>query len=338
MKTPSFFTLSPSHPLTIQTMSNTATRLITLIMLLQRRPNQKAAELAAVLGVSVRSLHRYVKMLEEMGIPLYSERGPAGGFSLVRGYRMPPLVFTPAEAVSVSLGARLVGELWGPLYAEAAQGALAKLDNVLPDEQRREVEWALHSLIATGINRTASGPLTGHLESLRHALRQQRRVCLVYRGRGRGGPTQRNFDPYALVHSYGWWYAVGFCHLRDEVRSFRIDRMISVTLGDETYAIPADFDARAVLAIEQNAQAAIEARLRFLPFGSDIARYNRSYWRTFDEQPDGSILVTYQSPDLIWASSVALSYGPLVIVEEPAELVQFVREQAQAILGNYAAG
>ena len=79
-------------------MSNTATRLITLIMLLQRRPNQKAAELAEALGVSVRSLHRYVNMLEEMGIPLYSERGPAGGFSLVRGYRMPPLVFTPAEA------------------------------------------------------------------------------------------------------------------------------------------------------------------------------------------------------------------------------------------------
>ena len=92
-------------------MTNTATRLITLIMLLQRRPNQKAAELAGALGVSVRSLHRYVGMLEEMGIPLYSERGPAGGFSLVRGYRMPPLVFTPAEAVSISLGARLVGEL-----------------------------------------------------------------------------------------------------------------------------------------------------------------------------------------------------------------------------------
>ena len=319
-------------------MTNTATRLITLIMLLQRRPNQKAAELAGALGVSVRSLHRYVGMLEEMGIPLYSERGPAGGFSLVRGYRMPPLVFTPAEAVSISLGARLVGELWGPLYAEAAQGALAKLDNVLPDEQRREVEWALHALIATGINRTAPGPLAAHLEALRTALRQQRRVCLVHRGRGRGGPTERHFDPYALVHSFGWWYAVGFCHLRQDVRSFRIDRLISVTPGEETYEIPADFDAHAVIAFEQNVQAAVLARLRFLPIGADIARYNRSYWRSFDEQPDGTILVTYQSPDLIWASSVALSYGPLVIVEEPAALVEFIRQQAREILENYERG
>jgi len=107
-------------------MTNTATRLITLILLLQRQPNQKAADLAARLGISVRSLHRYIGMLDEMGIPVYSERGPYGGFSLVRGYKMPPLVFTPEEAVAVTLGTSLVGEMWGQLYQEAAQGALAK--------------------------------------------------------------------------------------------------------------------------------------------------------------------------------------------------------------------
>ncbi|MCA1899747.1 MAG: HTH domain-containing protein, partial [Chloroflexi bacterium] len=80
-------------------MNNTATRLITLIFLLQNQPNQKASELAEKLGVSLRTVHRYFDMLEEMGIPLYTERGPHGGFSLVRGYKMPPLVFTLEEAV-----------------------------------------------------------------------------------------------------------------------------------------------------------------------------------------------------------------------------------------------
>src|SRR5512143_3643304 len=107
-------------------MSNTATRLITLLMLLQRQPNQKASDLAEKLGISVRSLHRYIGMLDEMGIPIYSERGPYGGFSLVRGYKMPPLVFTPEEAVAVALGTSLVPEMWGQLYHEVAQGALAK--------------------------------------------------------------------------------------------------------------------------------------------------------------------------------------------------------------------
>src|SRR5512136_3188331 len=97
-------------------MSNSATRLITLIMLLQRQPNRKAADLAEKLGVSVRSLHRYIAMLDEMGIPVYTERGPHGGFSLVRGYKLPPLVFTPQEATAVCLGASLVDEIWGGVY------------------------------------------------------------------------------------------------------------------------------------------------------------------------------------------------------------------------------
>ncbi len=72
-------------------MTKPANRLLTLILLLQRQPNQKAADLADSLGVSVRTLHRYIELLDEMGIPVYTERGPCGGFSLVRGYKMPPL-------------------------------------------------------------------------------------------------------------------------------------------------------------------------------------------------------------------------------------------------------
>ena len=134
-------------------MSTTATRLITLIMLLQRRPNQKAAALAEKLGVSVRTLHRYFGMLDEMGIPIYSERGPHGGFSLVRGYKLPPLIFTSEEAVAIYLGTSLVGQIWGHLYQEPAQGAIAKLENVLPDEQRGEIAWARRSLVVTNMHR-----------------------------------------------------------------------------------------------------------------------------------------------------------------------------------------
>lgn len=92
-------------------MSNTASRLITLIFLLQNRPNQKAGELAGKLGVSLRTIHRYFAMLDEMGIPVYAEHGPYGGFSLVRGYKIPPLVFSLEEAIAVYLGTSLVSEM-----------------------------------------------------------------------------------------------------------------------------------------------------------------------------------------------------------------------------------
>ena len=72
-------------------MPNTATQLITLIMLLQHRSNQKAGELAGQLDVSVHTLQRYIAMLDDMGIPVYAERCLHGGYALVRGYQMPPL-------------------------------------------------------------------------------------------------------------------------------------------------------------------------------------------------------------------------------------------------------
>src|SRR5512143_1735593 len=115
-------------------MANTASRLITLILLLQNRPNQKASELATKLGVSLRTIHRYFAVLDEMGIPVYAERGPYGGFSLVRGYKLPPLVFSLEEAVAIVLGTGIVEEMWGELYREAARGALAKIENLLPEE------------------------------------------------------------------------------------------------------------------------------------------------------------------------------------------------------------
>src|SRR5262245_11702518 len=172
-------------------MASTATRLITLIMLLQRQPNQSASQLAQALDVSVRTVQRYISMLDEMGIPIYAERGPYGGYALVRGYKMPPLIFTPEEAVAIYLGTSFLEEVWGRLYQEAARGALAKLDNVLPDEQRREVAWARRAMVAIGMNWADPDLSAPHLEMLRDAIHERRRVKMNYRSRKHSHPVQR---------------------------------------------------------------------------------------------------------------------------------------------------
>ncbi len=316
-------------------MTTTASRLITLIMLLQRRPNQKAGDLARELDVSVRTLHRYFTMLDEMGIPIYSERGPNGGFSLVRGYKMPPLVFSPQEAVAVCLGTSLVTEMWGQLYQDAAQGALAKLDNLLPDEQRDEVTWARRALVTTGLYHPSLDAQAATLEKLRRAIRESRRVNMVYQSASTPEPGVRKLDPYALAFHWGWWYVVGHCHIRQEVRTFRIDRIQELTLLGEVFQSPADFDAREFMSRDFQGQTQVQARLRFTAESAHIARLNRAYWDVFEEQPDGSVVVTLLTPDLNWAASSALAYGPTVEVLDPPELRQLVRDWAQAIVTLY---
>ena len=316
-------------------MTNTATRLITLIFLLQNQPNQKASELAEKLGVSLRTVHRYFEMLDEMGIPVYSERGPYGGFSLVRGYKMPPLVFTLEEAVAIVLGTGIVEEMWGELYRDAARGALAKIENLLPDEQVREVVWARGSLIATGMNRSDLKALTPILERLRRAIREHRSVEMKYQTSQVPHPTQRGLDPYALVHRWGWWYVIGFCHVHREVRTFRVDRISEVLLLDTTFQTSTEFDLKDYLKNEMQSQPQITARLRFESDFANIVSGNQSYWETVASQADGAVEVTFLSPTLEWAASTALAYGPAVEVLDPPELRIMIAEWLDSTVQKY---
>lgn len=317
-------------------MTQPATRLLTLIMLLQRQPNQKAAYLAGELGISIRSLHRYIEGLDEMGIPVYTERGPYGGFSLVRGYKLPPLIFTPEEAVVISLGAGLVEEMWGKLYREAAKSALAKLDNLLPDGQRQEVAWARRTLLSSGLQRPNLEILAPTLEKLRQAAHECRQVEMTYQGPSQTASTTRILDPYALVYRWGWWYVTGFCHRRGQMRTFRLDRVRSLNLLDTRFELKHDFDVRSYVDQELATQPTLRMRLLFSPGAASIARSNTFTWQELEERPDGSIFATILVPDLVWAASMALSFGPGVTVLEPQEVRHEVCKWAQAILERYS--
>jgi len=317
-------------------MANTATRLITLIMLLQRQPNQTAAQLAQALDVSVRTVQRYMTMLDEMGIPIYAERGPYGGYALVRGYKMPPLIFTPEEAVAVYLGTNFLEQVWGRLYQEAARGALAKLDNVLPDEQRREVAWARQTLLAMGMHSANPNMSMPHLEKLWEAMHDRRRVSMLYRGRNQPEPLQRNFDPYVLVHGWGWQYCLGYCHLRQDIRSFRVDRILKLEVLAQNFEIPTNFDLEAYVASQPYFQRRVQVRLYFAPEAAIQALDNQSRWDSLEEQPDSSIIVTLTVPDLEVAASIVMDFGYLAVVLEPEELRELVRERAEAIAARHA--
>jgi len=317
-------------------MTTTATRLITLIMLLQRQPNQKAADLAEALGVSVRTLHRYIGMLDELGIPVYSERGPQGGFSLVRGYKMPPLVFSPSEAAAICLGAGLVANLWGALFDDAARSALAKLENLLPHEQLAEVEWARRALITGPLQRPGLQTTEPRLEILQRALRARKRIRLIYQGGAQIEPLERDFDTYALAFRQGWWYIIGYCHLRGAVRSFRLDRIRRFEVLDCPYDIPADFDAHTHLDFEAQFEARIHFKMRFDPEFAFLATSTPAAWESVEAQPDGSVMVTGGATDMQWAAVFVLSYGPAATVVEPEALRVLVAKWAAEVAARYS--
>ncbi|MBD3886649.1 YafY family transcriptional regulator [Phormidium tenue FACHB-886] len=316
-------------------MSNLATRLITLIMLLQRQPNQTAAQLAQTLDVSVRTVQRYMTMLDEIGIPIYAERGAAGGYTLVRGYKMPPLIFSPEEAIAVYLGTSLLEEVWGRLYQEGARGALAKLDNIMPDQQRHEVAWARQTILSIGMNWNDPNLSLPYLERLRDAIHERHRVRLHYRSRNQEKPAPREVDPYKLVSRWGQQYCIGYCHLRQDLRIFRLDRIVALECLNQTFTEPAEFDFQSYLATDPFFQLTVQVRLRFKPEAALVALNNRAYWETCEEQPDGAVVVTFTAPDLKAAAGVVLSVGFSATILEPQALREEVRTKVRLLAAHF---
>jgi predicted DNA-binding transcriptional regulator YafY len=208
---------------------------------------------------------------------------------------------------------------------------LAKLDNVLPDEQQAEVAWAQRTLRAIGLTQAAPDHFGLHLKTLWAAIHQRRMVSMRYRGRNQPEPLTREVDPYVLVHGWGRQYCLGYCHLRRGIRSFRVDRILDLTLLDQTFEVPADFDLETYVATEPYFQRRVQARLHFAPNAALQALDNQTQWDSLEKQPDGSIIVTFEIPEIEVAANIIVSYGYLAKILEPEELRELVRERAAAI-------
>ncbi|MFE6737113.1 helix-turn-helix transcriptional regulator [Streptomyces tubercidicus] len=256
-------------------MSYPLTRVLALLELLQTHPGLTGAQLADRLGTDVRTVRRYAARLRELGIPVESARGRFGGYRLARGYRMPPLMLTNEEALVVVLGL-LAGERLGmSATAPASAGALAKIERVLPDSLRDPLAAMRDTLSFTAHTVLAQAPQTGILLTLAQSCRSGHTVALRYRS-WHQEHTERDVDPYGVVFHSGCWYLVGHDHLRDDLRTFRMDRIAATTPTTGTFTAPDDFDpvtyltaslARtpALWQVEVHIEAPAEALARRLP-------------------------------------------------------------------------
>lgn len=309
-----------------------ASKLLTMLDVLQSRPNVSAADLAERLEVETRSVRRYVTMLQDMGIPIEAVRGRYGGYRLRAGFKLPPLMLTEDEALAVTFGLlaarrlRLAGEV------PAVEGALAKVGRVLPLGLRERVR-AVQETVALDLGAAESAPVDGHLLTFSLAAHEGRRVRMLYAAQRDGAEeaTERTLDPYGLVYHEGRWYVVGYCHLRDDVRVFRLDRVLRVQRLDEAFIQPIGFDSLD-FAIKRFAampdQWLVEAML-----AAPLEQVSRSVppsFATLTETPTGVLFRAYVS-DLNHTARFLVSLGCEFTVHQPPELLETLQRLARTI-------
>jgi predicted DNA-binding transcriptional regulator YafY len=310
-------------------MSHPTVRLLTVLELLQARYQITGAELAERLEIDPRTVRRYIAMLQEWGIPIMATRGRYGAYRLMPGFKLPPLMLTEEEAMALTLGLLAVRRTDLALYAPAVEGALAKVERVLPVALRRRVQ-AVQEAVLLHLPPPRELPVQSAVVTLSTAAAEQRQVVLRHRS-AQGMETERSFDPYGVVYREGRWYVVGHCHLRAAQRVFRLDRVQEVTVHDESFTRPVEFDPLAAVLqtlAQQPGTWLVRAVLR-----TTLAQAQQllpAEMATLEETPEG-VEMRVSVEDLEWTARFLINLGMSFVVHEPAALRQTLRRLAAEI-------
>lgn len=305
-------------------MYHPTTRVLALLELLQTHGRMSGAELAPRLGVDRRTLRRYVGKLEDIGIPITAERGRAGGYALMPGFKLPPMMFTEDETLALSLGLLAARGLGLAEAAPAVASAQAKLERIMPDQLRRRVR-AVDETVKLDARRALAPANNQPLVLLTGAAQACRRVLLRYRDQ-HGKESVRRFDPYGVALRHGRWYAAGMCHLRQELRTFRLDRVAGVEPLEEDFDRPPGFDpmAHLVRSIATLPRAfSIEVLLK-----TDLASVQAHLFAEAGvlEETAGGVVVRAQSDELDWFARQLAGMPFEFEIRHPQELKAAVKD------------
>ncbi len=219
-------------------------RALLALQLIQGSPGITADRLAGRLGVTERAARRYVGILREAGIPIESVRGPYGGYRVGRGLRLPPLIFSPAEALGLVM-AVLDGHHDASDPTDPVGSALGKIVRALPEAVAGQAETVRQATSAAP-DRAAVRPDPATTAELVQACADRRRVRLSYRSEA-GSEWVTEVDPWAVVVRHSRWYLLCWSHTAGARRAYRIDRVGEVEVLDDPVHPPADLDPVAVL-------------------------------------------------------------------------------------------
>jgi predicted DNA-binding transcriptional regulator YafY len=305
-----------------------------IVVCLQGRRVVRAEDIATQFEISLRTVYRDVAALGEAGIPIIAEAGV--GYSLARGYHLPPVMFTSEEASALFTGGKLVDHLTDDSLRKQMGSALQKIRSVLPRDRqdyldRLERSTAVVSPGLTPIPRVFSEALM----PIQRALAEHRVLAIDYQGAQRREMTSRQVEPLGLVYYSDNWHLIAYCRLRRDVRDFRTDRVRKIQLANEVFPVHADFSLERYLKASAEEGKFEKAQVKFKP--KAVERVRREWFsRLVDERvEEDGVVATLLAYSLEWLADWVFSFGSEAEVLAPERLRQLVAEEARLVAAKY---
>lgn len=311
---------------------NRIDRLVATILLLQSHRVITASKIAEQFEITERTVYRDLAALGEAGVPILAE--PGLGYSLMRGYHLPPVVFSSEEAFALVTAGTFAETTTDASVKAAMRSALRKIHTVVPAElQRRFQRLGESTLVDAPRGQTrAAVPLT----QIQKAVAESRVLLLNYHGGARGEGTSREIEPLGLAYYLEHWHLIAWCRLREDVRDFRIDRIKSCAATGEQCAPRPGFDLREYAAKASQPDEINQAVIEIAPALREIV-HRQFGQQILEEKPLAKRLrltVSYWNREIF--AQWLLTLGTDVVIRAPDDLRSFVADVARSVAEHHA--
>lgn len=208
-------------------------RITAILIQLQSRKIVKAQDIAERFNISLRTVYRDIRSLEEAGVPLIGEAGV--GYSIMDGYRLPPVMFTREEAVTFITAEKLMDKFTDFSTKSSYKSAMFKIKAVLRNTEKEAIESIEDSIAVIQRFDRFNSTLTDSLSLLLKSIADKKILRMSYAALSSDEPTLREIEPIGVFHENGYWYIIAFCHLRKSYRHFRIDRIQQISITEQPF-------------------------------------------------------------------------------------------------------
>jgi len=307
--------------------------LLELINILQYKQFSTASELADMLEVDKKTIYRYMDSLNMANIPVRAKKGRYGGFYIGDEYYMKQPALTGGEVQALLLSSEVLSKENGFIYAEELKKAVSRIVNSSLNTQK-ELKNMTETLDFQVSKIGTFEDLKGRISKLNYAIKNNLSSKISYFSMSKNGQTTRVVDPYSLIYRKGFWYLIGYCHLRQEIRIFKVLRIKSIKVSEGKFKIQKNYSVKDYMKNSWNVFRGEETKVRII-FNKEAAGFiKETKWhenQQIEDFPNGDIAFTVYVNGIAGIKSWVMGFGNKAKVVEPVSLKEEIKKEIEAL-------
>lgn len=313
---------------------NRIDRLHAILTHLQSKRRVTAQQIADRFSISLRTVYRDVKALEESGVPVIGEAG--NGYSIMEGYRLPPVMFTQEEAAALMMGSKLAQQMTDSSVQKNYADAMYKIQSVLRTADKDYVEQLLPNVEVTPSRVPVEESASKHLVALQKAVAEKKVLFIRYQT-NRETITERQVEPVGLWHYSQHWHLIGWCRLRNNYRDFRVSRILRLQLKDETFINRSYESLKDYISSTKETECQLQEMVVLFDKEYSHIVFENKYQQGFVKQEvvGDKVRMHFLTPFPEYFGRWLLMYTNMVTVESPEELKAVMKKLTNELGENY---